>query len=84
MIKNTVKQLDALQRLKNELNVTALPKEVNRWADDKNKQERFGLWLKNLQKDIYLDQTVKVINDIIGQQNLVKGKPVNEIDKKAF
>ncbi|MGB3008353.1 MAG: carboxy terminal-processing peptidase [Chitinophagaceae bacterium] len=84
MIKNTVKQLDALQRLKTELNVTALPKEVNRWADDKNKQERFASWLKNLQKDIYLDQTVKVINDIIGQQNLVQGKIITEAEKKAF
>ena len=39
--------------------------------------------LKNLQKDIYLDQAVKVVNDMIGQQNLAKGKP-EEPAKKAF
>ena len=49
-----------------------MPTETNRWANDKAKQERFTLWLKGLQKDIYLDQAIKVMNDMIGQQNLVK------------
>jgi carboxyl-terminal processing protease len=39
---------------------------------DKAKQERFNNWLKGLSKDIYLDQAVKVMNDMISQQNLVK------------
>jgi len=83
-IRNTVKQLETLLKLKNELDVTALPKEVNRWEEDKNKQERFKLWLKNLQKDIYLDQAVKVMNDMIGQANLVKSNTTEEPAKKAF
>jgi hypothetical protein len=36
-----------------------------------------------LQKDIYLDQAVKVVNDMIGQQNLAKAK-TGEETKKAF
>jgi len=36
-----------------------------------------------LQKDIYLDQAMKVMNDMINQQNLVKIKG-NEEPKKAF
>lgn len=84
-IKASVKQLESLLKLKGQLDVSALPQEANRWADDKPKQERFAQWLKTLQKDIYLDQAVKVMNDIISQQNLVKGKPVtNEPTKKAF
>lgn len=83
-IRTTIKQLESLLKLDGQLDVTALPKEVNRWADDKAKQERFQLWLKNLQKDIYLDQTVKVMNDIIGQQNLAKAKSNEEPAKKAF
>lgn len=82
-IRTTVKQLEALMKLPNELDVAALPNEVNRWADDKSKQERFQQWLKNLQKDIYLDQAVKVMNDMIIQQNLVKIKGTEE-PKKAF
>ena len=72
-------------KLKTEINVTGLPGEVNRWADDTAKQERFNQWLKNLRKDIYLDQAVKVVNDVINQQNLVKAKqPEEEKPKKAF
>lgn len=82
-IRKTVKQLESLLKLKNELDVTALPKEADRWAEDKNKQERFQQWLKSLQKDIYLDQAMKVMNDMINQQNLVKIKG-NEEPKKAF
>ena len=82
-IRKTVKQLESLLKLKNELDVTALPKEADRWAEDKNKQERFQQWLKSLQKDIYLDQAMKVMNDMINQQNLAKVKG-NEEPKKAF
>lgn len=35
-------------------------------------------------KDIYLDQALKVMNDMIGQQNLVKSKTTEEPVKKAF
>jgi carboxyl-terminal processing protease len=85
MIRATFAQNDALMKLKAEINVTALPGEVNRWADDKSKQERFNQWLERLRKDIYLDQAVKVVNDVINQQNLVKAKkPEEEKPKKAF
>jgi carboxyl-terminal processing protease len=82
-VKTTQKQLESLLKLTNDLDVSALPAEVNRWADDKNKQERFAQWIKNLQKDIYLDQALKVMNDMISQQNLVKAKGTEE-PKKAF
>lgn len=82
MIRATFSQLESLLRLKDEIDVTALTGEENRWANDKNKQDRFNLWLKSLRKDIYLDQAVKVVNDIIGQQNIVKAK--TEEPKKAF
>ncbi|MBL7749084.1 MAG: carboxy terminal-processing peptidase, partial [Chitinophagaceae bacterium] len=45
-IRTTIKQMESLLKLKEELNVAALPNEVNRWADDKNKQDRFNQWLK--------------------------------------
>ena len=83
MIRATIRQLETLTKLNDPLNVTALSNETNRWAEDKNKQDRFNQWLKSLQKDIYLDQAVKVVNDMIGQQNLAKGKATEET-KKAF
>jgi len=81
-IRATFQQLESLMKLKEEINVTALPNEENRWANDVAKQERFNQWLKNLRKDIYLDQAVKVVNDVISQQNLAKSK--GEEPKKAF
>jgi carboxyl-terminal processing protease len=83
-IRTTFAQNEALIRLKQEINVSALTNEENRWANDQNKQERFKQWLKGLSKDIYLDQAVKVVNDIINQQNLVKAKTTEEPAKKAF
>lgn len=83
-VRSTVKQLETLQKLTKLMDVSALSNEVNRWSDDKPKQERFQQWLKNLQKDIYLDQAIKVMNDIIGQQNLVKGNTTVDPVKKGF
>ena len=84
-IRASFAQIEALMKLKTEINVTALPDEVNKWANDKVKQDRFNQWLKNLRKDIYLDQAVKVIDDVINQQNLVKAKTKQEeLPKKAF
>jgi carboxyl-terminal processing protease len=83
-IRTTIKQLEVLSKLKDSLAVSALPKEVNRWENDKNKQDRFAQWIKGLQQDIYLDQTIKVMNDMIGQHNLTKAKSKDEPVKKAF
>lgn len=82
-IRTTLQQNDGLMRLKEENDVVALPAEVNRYEDDTTRQERFNQWLKNLRKDIYLDQAVKVVNDIIGQHNLAKTREIVE-PKKAF
>jgi carboxyl-terminal processing protease len=71
LIRASVRKLDSLQQLKNALTVKALSGEENRWVEDKPKQERFERWLKNLQKDIYLDQGVKVMQDIQQQRSLV-------------
>ena len=83
-IRSTIKQLESLLKLKDSLDVSALPKEVTRWDSDKNKKDRFTQWLKGLQDDIYLDQAVKVMNDMIGQQNLAKAKTKEEPVKKGF
>ena len=82
-ITDTVKQMDSLLKLKDSLNVSALPGEATRWANDKDKQQQFDQWLKGLRTDIYLDQAVKVMDDMIGQQNLAKTKQ-GEGTKKSF
>lgn len=69
-VRETVKQLDSLLKLNQELNIAYLPEDIQKRAADKDKQERYNQWLKNLSKDIYLDQAVKVIGDVQNQRNL--------------
>jgi carboxyl-terminal processing protease len=64
-IKNAVKRLDSLQQGRGALQVNALQGEENRWSNDKPKQERFERWLKTLGKDIYVEQGVKTMQDMI-------------------
>jgi len=77
----TVKQNEALTKLKDSIDVSFVPKDKNMFANDKNKQDRFNNWLKGLTKDIYLDQAVKVMNDMINQRNLAQA---NNKPAKAF
>jgi carboxyl-terminal processing protease len=80
-IQATVKQDETLEKLKDSLDVSFIPKDVNMFAYDKAKQERFDNWLKGLTKDIYLDQAVKVMNDMVSQRNLALG---SKQPSKAF
>ncbi|MBD0287014.1 MAG: carboxy terminal-processing peptidase [Flavisolibacter sp.] len=81
-IRTAVKQVDSLIKMNSELHIAFLDQDAQRVAADKDKQERYNQWLKNLSKDIYLDQAVKVIGDIQNQRNLVKGNVKKEA--KAF
>jgi carboxyl-terminal processing protease len=75
-IKSTIKQIDALSKLTggSELNVTALPQDVHKYDNDKDKGTRFQAWLKDKRNDIYLGEAVNVLDDMITQKNLVYNK----------
>jgi carboxyl-terminal processing protease len=66
----TNKQLEALNKLPKELTVTALVADANKFANDKDKDDRFKSWLKNLRNDLYLDESVNVMNDMVSQHNM--------------
>lgn len=85
-LRATFAQNQALMKLEKEMNVSALPGETAKWENDKNKLDRFQQWLKSLRTDIYLDQAVKVVDDVINQQNMAKSNisPATEEQKKAF
>jgi len=81
----TIKQNEGLMKLTSDsLNIAFAPQDQDRFPNDKDKQARFNQWLKNLSKDIYLDQTVKVMNEMIVQRNIALGKSPAEQPKKAF
>ena len=80
-VRATVKQIDSLLKLEKEINITYLPEDVQRRSADKDKLERYNQWLKNLSKDIYLDQAVKVVSDIQIQRNLANSQRKKEAVK---
>ncbi|MCO5236363.1 MAG: hypothetical protein M9933_08855 [Chitinophagaceae bacterium] len=49
-----------------------LPTDVSRFADDTAKQDRQNQWLKNLKSDIYLNETVGIMNNIISEKAIVR------------
>ncbi len=60
-----VKRLDSIQQSRASLKVSPLQGEENRWSNDQPKQERFERWLKGIGKDIYVEQGVKTMKDMI-------------------
>ncbi|MDQ3683481.1 MAG: carboxy terminal-processing peptidase [Bacteroidota bacterium] len=84
LIRSAVKQIDTLLRLDKELSIAYLQEDVDRRSNDKDKNDRYNQWLKNLSKDIYLDQAVKVIGDIQNQRNLAKSPLNKEKPVKSF
>jgi carboxyl-terminal processing protease len=82
-IRTTVKQIEFLKKLEGEMNINSLPQDANKFSYDKGKQDRFDQWIKNLKKDIYLDQTSKIVTDMVIQTNLALGKKTEET-KKPF
>ncbi len=70
-IKDRAKQVDSLNKIPTEVNVEALADDLKRLSYDEGKSARFKQWIKNLRSDIYLDESVKVINDMIVQDHLV-------------
>lgn len=67
MLKNTVKQNDALAKLKDPMNMYPLDADKEKFYNnpDKSKGERYQQWLKNIQSDIYINETVNVVKDMI-------------------
>ena len=73
----TVKQMENLTKLSNTLSVKAIPQDINKFANDKDKQDRLNQWYKNLSGDIYLGEAVNVMADMITQTSLLR-KTINK------
>jgi carboxyl-terminal processing protease len=82
-IRTTIRQIEALKKLQEDLDITPLPQDANRFSYDKGKQDRFEQWIKNLKKDIYIDQASRITSDMVTQRNMALGKKPDE-QKKAF
>ena len=62
------KQLDAVNKLTKELMVSSITGEENKFTNDKSKQERFQAWEKALKTDIWLNEAVNVVDDMVNHR----------------
>lgn len=69
-VNSTVKEIEGLFKLPQELDVESIPGDEEKFANDQDKLTRYKAWKKNLRTDIYLDETINAVNDMVNQQNL--------------
>jgi carboxyl-terminal processing protease len=73
--RDAIKRIEKLVKLNDAMQVSYLKQDEQRYVSaDKDKTERYKQWLNNLGKDLYVEEAVKVINDMVNQHNLAKGK----------
>ena len=70
--KDAYKQLEELNKLQKELNVKNIATDTIKINTAKDRIEKNKQWLKRLSGDIYIDETLKVINNMIMQKATVK------------
>lgn len=65
-IRTTVHLNDSLTRLQTSINMQPVPEDKDKFFNnpDKAKGERYQQWLKNIQSDIYIQETMNIVNDM--------------------
>ena len=81
-LKIAYKQLDSLYKLPAEMKVKNIDADLAKYTADKEKTEKNKQFLNRLKADIYVDETVKVLNKMITQSNLALNNNAQEASKK--
>lgn len=71
-LKDVVKQIEALYKLPTPMNMKSLSADSESIKDDKDKIDKNNQWLKVRSDDIYIDESVKVLDKMISQNNTAK------------
>ena len=72
LVQSTYKQMESLLKQGNNLDVSFIPGEENKFKDDQAKAERSKQWLKNLTTDLQLSEAINVMKDLVSQGNVAK------------
>jgi carboxyl-terminal processing protease len=70
-IRATVKQIDSVSKLKVPMDVYTMPQDTAKYSGDKDKADRYKQWVDSRKTDIYLKETVNVMDDMISLKNVV-------------
>ncbi|MEO6405761.1 MAG: carboxy terminal-processing peptidase [Ferruginibacter sp.] len=71
-LKNVYKQIENLYKLPKAMDIKNIPADTLEISQAKEKVDRNKAWLKRLSDDIYIDESVKVVDKMIFQSNTAK------------
>ena len=68
LVRLTVTQNQSLTKLTKEMNIKSMEVDKDKFENnpDKSKGDRYIAWIKSLKSDLYIQQTMDVINEMIG------------------
>ena len=69
-VKDISTQVRNLTQLKDDLSVANLSNDLEAINSDSLKKDRNDFWVKYLKKDIYLGETLSIMNDVIQQKGM--------------
>ncbi len=72
-LKATSTQINSLIKLKDSMDVVVLKSDYDKFYNNpyKTKQDMYQDWLKRIKTDLYIDETVKIVSDMIASKNPV-------------
>ena len=71
MIRATIKQIDSVSKLTQPMAITTMSQDTAKFSGDKDKADRYKQWVEGKKTDIYLKETVNVMDDMISLKALV-------------
>ena len=86
-IETQTKKFKDIEKFKNNLTFTSLPYELEIMAKDELLKEKRDRWHAELVKDVYMTETLNVLNDLTSKDvntTLVKGKKAKKTKEKKL
>jgi carboxyl-terminal processing protease len=71
MMRSTAKQIDSVSKLAVPMVINSLPQDTAKYSEDKDKAERYKQWVDSRKTDIYLKETINVMDDMISLKAVV-------------
>ena len=71
MMRATAKQIDSVSKLSVPMMINSLPQDTAKYSEDKDKAERYKQWVDSRKTDIYLKETINVMDDMIALKAVV-------------
>jgi carboxyl-terminal processing protease len=71
MVRTMMKQIDSVGKLQVPMTISTMSQDTVKYAEDKDKAERYKQWVDSRKTDIYLKETINVMDDMISLKGVV-------------